>query len=532
MRISVGKASIGRPVLAFAAATLMCTPFSAHAASPAVGMPERSAVRILDQATWGPTATAINDLRTSGFDAWFNKQLTAPLSPIPDQPLLGTDGKAYTTVGPLQANFYANTLNGRDQLRQRVAFALSEIWVVSNLDLDRAAAFPPILRIFQTDAFANYETLMKHVTLNPAMGHYLDMANNDKGNPTKNTAANENYARELMQLFTIGLYELNNDGSSVIKNGVPVPSYTQDTVTNLAKMFTGWTYAPLAGAADHTHNPINFMSPMEAHDLDHDTTAKTVLGVVVPAGTTAMEDVDKALSIIFAQPGLPPFISKQLIQHLVTSNPSPGYVRRVSAVFENDGRGVRGDMKAVIYAILTDEEARAGDTQPFTSAPDFGHYREPVLFLANLLRGLNATLSATSNVEAYTNSLGQNLFNSPSVFSYFPPDYQTGGLTAPELNIYNTQTSVSRTGVVNTAVFGAHLDANTTFNLTPFITAASTTGQSQFFSLVNTLFFHDEMSNEVHTAMQKAMAAVAVPADKARAGLYIALTSNEYQVIH
>ena len=528
MRIRVSHTIVGGAVPIFFSAMLS----AAVGVGPGPGMPQRTAVRILDQATWGPTAASVTQLQQAGFNAWFSKEVSAPYSPIPDQPLLGTDGKAFTSMAPLQASFYANTLNGQDQLRQRVAFALSEIWVVSNIDLNRAAAFPPILRIFQKRAFDNYETLMQDITLNPAMGHYLDMVNNNKGIPAKNTAANENYARELMQLFTIGLVELNKDGSEVLNNGATVPTYTQDTVTNLAKMFTGWTYAPVSGVADHTNNPINFLAPMEAHETEHDTTEKSIFGVTVPAGHTAEQDVELALSTIFNQRSLPPFVSKQLIQHLVTSNPSAAYVSRVASVFENNGNGIRGDLKAVVYQILTDPEAREGDTEAFTSAPEFGHFREPVLFSANLLRGLNATLTASSNVEASTNAMGQNLFNSPSVFSYFPPNYETDGITAPELNIYNTQTSVSRTGVVNSAVFAGHLDTNTTFNLTPFITAAGSTDQAAFFAMVNELFFHDNMSSEVKAAMERAMAAVTAPTDKAKAGLYIALTSSEYQVIH
>jgi uncharacterized protein (DUF1800 family) len=432
----------------------------------------------------------------------------------------------------LQVNFFANALNGSDQLRQRVAFALSEIWVVSNVDLGNASAFPPILRLFQKDAFGNYETLMKDVTLNPAMGHYLDMANNNKGNPARNTAANENYSREFMQLFCLGLYELNINGS--IENGPdhqPLPAYTQSTVTNLAKMLTGWTYAPVKGAADHNNNPVNFLVPMEYHDAEHDTTAKTIFGVSFPAGTTAEQDVDEAINLVFRQRSLPPFVSKQLIQHLVTSNPSPAYIERVASVFENNGSGVRGDLKAVIHQILTDEEARAGDLESFSSEPNFGHFREPVLYLANLLRGLNGQMTATSSIAGYAKQLGQNLFYPASVFSYFPPDYEVNGLLAPELDIFDTQTSVARTGVVNSAVFAGHLDAGTTFDLAPYITA-ETAGQAQFMALVSKMFFHDAMSSQVENSMEEAMGGVTAPADKAKAGLYIALTSNEFNVIH
>jgi len=499
-------------------------------------MPPRTALRILEQGTWGPTESSLSELQKLGFAAWFASQVKAAPSAIPDQPLTTTNSSGVvitnSNVGPLQVNFFANALNGDDQLRQRVAFALSEIWVVSNIDLGNASAFPPILRIFQKRAFDNYENLMKDVTLNPAMGHYLDMANNNKGNPARNTAANENYSREFMQLFCLGLYELNLNGS--IENaadGMPLPSYTQSTVTNLAKMFTGWTYAPVAGAADHNNNPVNFLVPMESHEAEHDTTTKTIFGVSIPAGTTAGQDIDQAINIVFHQRSLPPFISKQLIQHLVTSNPSPAYVERVASVFENNGSGVRGDLKAVVYQILTDPEARAGDTEGFSSEPNFGHFREPVLYLANLLRGLNGKMTAASGVAGYATKLGQNLFYSPSVFSYFPPGYSVDGLLAPELDLFNTQTSVARTGVVNSAIFAGHLDAGTTLDLAPYI-AAETAGQTQFLSLVSKMFFHNAMSTQVQSAMEEAMSGVTASADKAKAVLYIALTSNEFNVIH
>lgn len=515
---------------------LLCLCALAHAEAPPPGMPPRTALRILEQATWGPTPASLTQLQTAGFNNWFTKQVSAPLSPIPDQPLTTTNSSGMvitnSNVGPLQLNFFSNALTGSDQLRQRVAFALSEIWVVSNIDLGNASAFPPILRIFQNRAFDNYENLMKDITLSPAMGHYLDMASNNKGNPARNTAANENYAREFMQLFTLGLYQLNREG--VVENssdGTPLPSYTQSTVTNLAKMFTGWTYAPVAGAVDHNNNPVNFLVPMESHEAEHDTTAKTIFGVSIPAGTTSLQDVNQAIDIVFRQPSLPPFVSKQLIQHLVTSNPSPAYIARVASVFENNGSGVRGDLKVVVYQILTDPEARSGDAAAFASEPNFGHFREPVLFLANLLRGLNGQLSASSHIASYANQLGQNLFYSPSVFSYFPPDYTVNGILAPELDLYNTQTSVARTGVVNSALFAGHLDAGTTFDLTPFI-AAQTAGQTHFFSLVNEMFFHSAMSSQVQNAMEEAMTGVTAPADKAKAGLYIALTSSEYNVVH
>ncbi len=254
-------------------------------------------------------------------------------------------------------------MNGPDQLRQRVAFALSEIWVVSDLEVNNASAFPPLLRLFQNDAFGNYEALMKDVSLNPAMGRFLNMVNNYKANPAKGTAANENYAREIMQLFTIGLTQLNLNGTPVVdKNGNPVATFTQTDVTNLAKAFTGWTYPPMPGTVTKGTNPIYYLAPMVPLEIEHDVTAKQILGVSLPAGRSAEQDLTDALHIIFMQPTLPPFVSQQLIEHLVTSNPSPAYVARIAQVFEDNGSGVRGDLQAVIHAILTDPEARAGDT--------------------------------------------------------------------------------------------------------------------------------------------------------------------------
>ena len=263
----------------------------------------------------------------------------------------------------MQAAFFQNTVTGQDQLRQRVAFALSQIWVVSFSGLPIAYAFPPYWRIFRDNAFGNYRDLIHAVTLSPAMGRYLNMANNNKANPAKNTSANENYARELMQLFTLGLTQLNPDGTPVLdQNNNPIPTYDQTVVTNMAKVLTGWTYPTAPGATPKNNNPEYFFGQMFAVESEHDTSAKTIFGnITIPAGQTAEQDLDSLLDALMAQPTMAPFVSQQLIQHLVTSNPSPQYIARVSSVFENDGNGVTGNLQAVITAILTDPEARAGD---------------------------------------------------------------------------------------------------------------------------------------------------------------------------
>jgi uncharacterized protein (DUF1800 family) len=212
-------------------------------ASAQSAVSDHAAGRFLDQATWGPTVTSIYDLETTGMGAWLNNQFALNVSDIPDQAILDAAGKSNSALGPVQAAFFANAVNNPDQLRQRVAFALSEIWVVSTEAVTPAYAYPPYWRVFRDNAFTNYRDIIMGMTLSPAMGRYLNVANNNKGNPAKGTAANENYARELMQLFTIGLNQLNMDGSPVLdSSGNPVPTYTQAIVTSTAKALTGWTY--------------------------------------------------------------------------------------------------------------------------------------------------------------------------------------------------------------------------------------------------------------------------------------------------
>ena len=257
------------------------------------------------------------------------------------------------------------------------------------------------------------------------MGNYLNMANNNKGNGAKGTSANENYARELMQLFTVGLTQLHMDGSPVLDgSGNPVPTYTQAIVTSTARALTGWTYPTAPGATKKTNNPAYYIGQMFAVEAEHDSTVKAIIGgAQVPAGQTAEQDLDTVLDALTAQPTMAPFVSKQLIQHLVTSDPSPAYIQRVAKVFLDNGAGVEGDMKAVLMAILSDQEARAGDNPSAAANASFGHLREPVLLVANLLRGLNGTLGASSKVYNNATTLGEDLFYPATVFSYFSPLY-------------------------------------------------------------------------------------------------------------
>jgi uncharacterized protein (DUF1800 family) len=493
----------------------------------------QAAARFLEQATWGPTAASIAEIENIGIDAWLKWQFSLNTSDLPDQPVLGTDGKANHNLAPVQAAFFANAVGGDDQLRQRVAFALSEIWVVSAIEVPDAYAFPPYWRIFRDHAFGNYRDIIHAVTLNPAMGRYLNIANNNKGNAARGTSANENYGRELMQLFTLGLTQMNADGGSIAdKSGAPVPTYTQAEVTNISRALTGWTYPTAPGVTAKANNPAYYDGEMFAVEQNHDTTQKDIFGdITIPAGQTAAKDLESVLDALMAQPTMAPFVCRQLIQHLVTSNPSPGYISRVSNVFLDNGRGVRGDLKAVITAILTDSEARSGDDPNSQVAANFGHLREPVLLIASVLRGLNATLGGSSLLYPYSNQLGQNLFYPPSVFSYFSPQYRTrDGLLAPEFQIYSTQTAALRAGFVNAVLYGT-LDKTTRVDLTPFLPKL-TNDYATLLGNVSRVFLHSQPSTDVLIAAYQAAKAATTPVRAVEAALYIALTSGEYQVIH
>ncbi len=501
-------------------------------AQSSVALTGRAAARFLDQATWGPTPASITQLQQAGIASWLKSQFALNTSDLPDQPILdASTGMPNRDLTPVQAAFFQNAVTGQDQLRQRVAFALSQMWVVSAVSTRYAYAFPPYWRLFRDNAFGNYRDIMKALTLSPAMGNYLNMANNNKGNATAGTSANENYARELMQLFTVGLTQLNSDGSAVLdSNNNPIPTYDQAVVTNTAKALTGWTYPTAPNATPKADNPAYYFGQMFAVEADHDTTSKAIIGgATIPAGQTAEQDLDSVLDALLAQPTMAPFVSKQLIQHLVTSNPSPAYIQRVSSAFLNDGAGVRGDMKSVITAILTDPEARAADDPSATPNPNFGHLREPVLFLANLLRGLNATLGSSSAIYQYASELGEDLFYSPTVFSYFSPLYRLeNGDPAPEFQIDSTQTAANRADIINTILYGA-LDKSTTVDLTPFLPAGS--NLSAMVDYIDYAFLHQAMSNDLRAAAISAASAATGAKAQAQAALYTVLTASEYQIV-
>ncbi len=514
------------------AAVGLFSAFLSTAQGTGPGMPASTAARILEQATWGPTPASVQALQTAGFESWFASQVSAPVTTYANLPMLASDGTAFSNMSGTQVQFFENALYNPDQLRQRVAFALSEIWVVSKTStIGYAAAFPPLLNVFQQDAFGSYAQLINDVTLNPAMGQYLDMVNNHK--TTGTFLPNENYGREAMQLFTIGLNVLNPDGTLPT---TPAPTYLQPTVDAISKAFTGWTFAatPTGGTSPNYFSP---MVPVESKgaETQHDTTAKqllfnTVSGVQtvnLPAGNTAELDLADVIAALMQNPNMAPFVSQQLIQHLVTSNPSSQYVGRVSAVFTSS----HGNLQTVVKAILTDPEARAGDAGGAGDLTQFGHLREPVLLFANLLRGMNGVVYDSSTLYNYTSALGQNLFSPPSVFSYFSPDYHVGALAAPEFQLHSTQTAVTRANYIYSIIYSGKLDASTTFDISAFVTAAGTS-TAALTTAISNQFFHGMMSPTLQTAITNGIVGQTTATTKAQAALYIALTSSEFQIMH
>jgi len=510
----------------------------------------QAAARLLDQATFGPTLNDINHVQAVGLNAYLTEQFAVPTTLLPDIAATPPTICANTLLPCEQSEWWQTMLTGPDQLRQRVAFALSEMFVVSTNSVN-ARAVTTYQNTLANDAFGNFYNIMQDVTLSPAMGAYLNMLNSAK--PATGQIANENYARELMQLFTTGLYMLNQDGTPQLdSSGNTIPVYTELQVQAFARAYTGWTYANATGtgAPAKFPNTANYTMPMAALDSQHDTTAKILLnGTTLPAGQSTTQDLAGALTNIFNHQNVGPFVCKQLIQHLVASNPSPAYVARVSAVFANDGTGNRGNMKAVINAILTDADAWAGDTSPNF---DGGHLREPMLYMTNVMRGLGFTnndakagndviANASYNtVGNYTSPLGEKPYTSGSVFNFFPPDYVIPGTTfnAPEFGQENTASAVLRLTLANSLVyngisgFTVDLSKTSALGLTASATGNATTDSGNLVDSLGVIFMHGQMPAQMRTDIVNHVATLTDPAERVRVATYLVITSSFYKVEH
>ncbi|UGQ47611.1 DUF1800 domain-containing protein [Massilia endophytica] len=439
-------------------ATLPTTDPSYTASSTRWATTASQAARFLAQASFGPTTDSINAVMAGGPNGWLDAQFyKAPtLHRYYIDAVAASTGRA--TIDNVYESFWKQAVTGEDQLRQRVVFELSQIFVVSLQD-SQVYNFPRgVASYYDTlgqHAFGNFRNLLDAVAKHPMMALYLSYMHNQKESATR--VPDENFAREIMQLMTIGLYQLNQDGTQKLVNGRPVETYDHDDVAGLAKVFTGWSWAGPDKSLnrffgnDRSYAYRDFM-PLQMYPTYHSTSSKSFLGVTIPAGGTGEGDLKIALDTLFNHPNVGPFIGKQLIQRLVTSNPSPAYVARVAAAFNNDGRGVRGDMKSVLAAVLLDPEAR-----PATPSASSGRLREPIVRLANWMRAFDAKSTSgrylLANLDDPLTGLGQTPLHSPSVFNFYRPNYVPpggsvagAGLVAPEMQIASEP---SVTGYVN-----------------------------------------------------------------------------------
>ncbi len=527
---------------------------------PAAGQPppppppttttQKDAARLMVQATYGPTLTGIDSIAAKGPAVWIDEQLALPV---------GASHHAYIAsriaavpsddhIGIMQESIWQQAIKNSDQLRQRVAFAWSEIFVVSANRIFDPKGIAAYMDVLTKNAFANYRTLLEAVTLNQAMGIYLDMIRSDKEDPATGRQPNENYAREVLQLFSIGLEELNPDGAVRLDgSSKPIPTYDQDVVLGFAKAFSGWSYgtAPLTDSGFYYGIypfPANYWTtPMKAFPGHHSTGTKLLLrGTTLPAGQTAQQDLKDALDNIFNHPNVGPFIGKQLIQRLVTSNPSPAYVGRVAAKFNNNGSGVRGDMAAVIKAILMDSEARSTTAQ---AGNTFGKQREPVLRVGNLVRAFNGTSTSGRfgfwSLESVEYGVGQAHFRSPSVFNFFPPDYAPQGpiadakLVAPEFQITTDTQILSSSNILKYLIYygyGASDATRVNLNFSGVQSLAS--DPAKLVDKLDLLMTAGNLSAATRTAVMTAVAAYPATQLKERtqAAVYLITLSPDFVI--
>lgn len=504
------------------------------------------AARFLVQASFGPTPEAIAAVQAQGYAAWIESQLQQPL----------VSHLAYADALPrgeddlyswhARESIWKQAIQGPDQLRQRIALALSEIFVVSDRDddLNGVEATPAYMDLLARNAFGNVRQLLEEVTLSPAMGAYLDMLGNDREDLETGRKPNENYAREILQLFSIGLYRLHPDGSLQLDvQGLPIPTYGQETVEGFAQVFTGWTFAGQDRSREwrfYWPEP-DWRRPMEVWPEHHSPGTKRLLdGVTLPAGQGPDADLSAALNAVFLHPNVGPFLCRQLIQRLVTSNPSPGYVYRCAQAFADNGQGVRGDMRAVVRAILLDWEARSPDV---LGQPGYGKVREPMLRFVALLRALRAQPPADGRFRYYWQSsaewgLNQSPLQAPTVFNFFDPGYaQPGpiadaGLVSPELQIINETSVFGTANFLHGVLFSGYADGETRITLDySYFTGAG--GDAALLDRVDLVFYAGRMAAETRTIFAEALADPDFPTDpleRAKTLVWLVSLSPEFAV--
>ncbi|MDP5240705.1 DUF1800 domain-containing protein [Uliginosibacterium sp. 31-16] len=494
------------------------------------------ASRFLQQASFGPTQAEIDALSRSNYKAWLKTQFATPQTLfLPEvEPEHAKLAKGQNLRQELFFRlFWKNAATAPDQLRQRVAFALSEIFVVSfegQLDV-KIRGMASYYDMLGRNAFGDFRTLIEEVSRHPMMGVYLSHLKNQKEDPARGRVPDENYAREVMQLFTIGLHELNPDGTPRLRNSQPIETYSNEDITGLAKVFTGFSYGGPGDTDAHFNNqgrePRWDILPMKGYPKFHSASEKKFLGVTIPPQTPANPEGDLkiALDRLFNHPNVGPFFGKQLIQRLVTSNPSPAYVERVARAFNDNGAGVRGDMQAVIRAVLLDPEAR----QPPPDAS--GKLREPILRLSQWLRAFNATsISGEFRIPNTDNpgfSLGQSPLRASSVFNFYRPGFMPPGtgiarqnMVAPEMQIVSESAVAGYANFMQTAIEAGvgRVEAGKR-DVQPDYSAqmAIADKPAQLVEQLDLLLTGQRLSAASRTRINEAVASIALPANNPQA---------------
>lgn len=506
------------PVSGTSTVTALCAADGVTQGTATVNIQDPLAVtygRFLEQSTFGPTPQLMSHVRQVGIPAFINEQFATPESTWPAL-------NAATRQNAVDS-FFLNAATGQDQLRQRVLFALSEIIVISMNKNTNGDEIVPWLQLLSRNAFGNYRTLLREITLDATMGKFLDLANSSK--PTAMTGANENYAREVMQLFSIGLYQLNPDGSVQLDaQGQPIPTFTQTDVRQMALALTGWTYGNASGVPPVNPNSNYYPGPMLPIQSRHDVSAKNILGQPLAAGQTIVQDLDGAIDIIFNHPNVGPFVATRLIRALVTSNPSPAYIARIASVFNNNGQSVRGDMQAVISAILLDPDAR-NDSPP----GDFGRLRTPVQHTIALMRALGLPVGQPSQFAYIYYSMNEGMLDTPSVFGHYSPLFHVPrtALFGPEFQIYSPTDAVNRANLFYSMMFNPW-PINPA--LQPFVNIAG--NSAALVNAVDAALLFGRMSAQTRAAITAALPAQYDNNQRALTALYLAAMSGEYLVQH
>ena len=513
-----------------------------------------AASRFASRASLGMNYDQIRALSIKGHDSWLEEQFAVPVEyhdeMVADLIQRAEDGEfdEATNADNLPFVFrryvwWHRAFSSDDVLRQRIAFALSEILVVSEVGGlgDTERALPNFYDVLLARAFGNYRSLLRAVTLHPSMGFYLSHVNNSKADPDNNIYPDENFARENMQLFSIGLYQMNPDGSyKYDANGDPIPTYTDDDIREFAKVFTGLSWG--GANARFGRRWANYLVPMEMFDEYHEQGTKKLLnGFEIPAGQTGMEDIEDAIDNVFNHSNVGPFIGRQLIQRLVTSNPSPQYVRRVAEAFADNGLGVRGDMKAVIRAVLLDPEATA-DPGTYTQ---FGKLREPILRIVNIGRQFH--IQSTSDYFFHggywiQDQLKQHPLASPSVFNFFLPSHMPNGeiaeanLVAPEFQITTNTTVIAVSNLAQHLIWADEIGGvqsppfgEMSLNLHEYsVLASDVQGLIDRLDMVLT---YGTLSEATRNSIGATLVTIADPMERAKWAIYLFLISPDFAVM-